>query len=308
MKRHSTDETRRSPHRPADGPSRDKLEGEREISLARAFEHDSALHEHGAPSGAAEVFILDDGVGLRTALGFVAGATIGGALGYGLGTGGIAVSSLSPLVAGGVGVPTLVAAVAVGTLFALAGALSATRARTAGDGNDTNDANDANDANERHSAHDDGKGRSFAQRLPARYGHVQRVGGRDAYEVAVTFAGYRDAGLDQGYWISSGARDFGWGIAEAGHNFTFADPNDWQQAVTGSLLSHMGKHGPMLLVRPGDIPESVARYLQTVQPTASGPTDILVNHGWILGDTRRIGWSVQADIDILLGTNEAADR
>jgi hypothetical protein len=134
----------------------------------------------------------------------------------------------------------------------------------------------------------------------AQYGHVQRVPGRDPYEISVVFAGYRDAGFNQGYWIGSSSRDFGWGIAESGHNFTFANPDDWQQAVTGSLLSHLGKHGPMILVRPEGPNESATRYLEMVRPTTGAPPDDLDNHGWILGDTRRITWAAQADIDLLL--------
>jgi hypothetical protein len=139
-----------------------------------------------------------------------------------------------------------------------------------------------------------------AARELAAYGHVQRVGGRDAYEISITFAGFRDAGMNQGYWIGWWSRDFGWGIAEAGHNFTFVNPDDWQQAVTGSLLSHMGKHGPMILVRPDGLSEGAARYLQMVKPTWGAPNDQLNNHGWILGGTDRIKWEVQADIDWLL--------
>jgi hypothetical protein len=140
----------------------------------------------------------------------------------------------------------------------------------------------------------------------ARYGHVQRVPGRDPYEISVVFAGYRDAGFNQGYWIGSSARDFGWGIAEAGHNFTFANPDDWQQAVTGSLLAHLGKHGPMILVRPDGPNERAMGYLEMVRPTAGAPDDELDNHGWILGDTRRISWAAQADIDILLEARQGA--
>lgn len=139
-----------------------------------------------------------------------------------------------------------------------------------------------------------------AARELAAYGHVQRVSGHDAYEISVTFAGFRDAGMNQGYWIGWWPRDFGWGIAEAGHNFTFANPDDWQQAVTGSLLSHMGKHGPMILLRPDGLSEGASRYLQMVKPAWGAPNDQLNNHGWILGGTDRIKWATQADIDWLL--------
>lgn len=132
------------------------------------------------------------------------------------------------------------------------------------------------------------------------YGHVQRVPGRDPYEISINFAGYRDTGMNQGYWIGYWARDFGWGIAEAGHNFTFVNPDDWQLAATGSLLSHMGKHGPMILVPPEGLSEAATRYLEMVKPTWGAANDQLNNHGWILGHTDRISWLVQADIDTLL--------
>jgi hypothetical protein len=138
------------------------------------------------------------------------------------------------------------------------------------------------------------------QRELAAYGTVQRVPGRDGYEISVVFAGFRDAGLNQGRWIGFSTRDFGWGLAEAGHNFTFVNPDDWQLAVTGSLLSHLGKHGPMLLVDAGGLSEATTRYLEMVRPTAGSPADQLTNHGWILGNTSRISWPMQASIDFLL--------
>lgn len=134
----------------------------------------------------------------------------------------------------------------------------------------------------------------------SRYGHVQRVRGRDAAEISVTFAGYRDAGLNEGWWFRSSTRDFGWGVSEAGHNFTFVNPEEWQVAVTGSLLSHMGKHGPMLLLSGDSIPASVARYLEVVRPWRGAPSDQLVNHAWILGSLGKISWAMQADLDLRL--------
>jgi hypothetical protein len=138
----------------------------------------------------------------------------------------------------------------------------------------------------------------------AQYGHVQRLPGKDAYEISLNFAGFRDAGLNQGYWINWFTRDFGWGIAEAGHNFTFANPDDWQQAVTGSLLSHMGKHGPMILLPQTGADEKLVRYLEMVKPSVGAANDQLNNHGWILGGTDKISWERQADIDLLLEAKE----
>ncbi|HKQ05604.1 MAG TPA: hypothetical protein VJ464_10760 [Blastocatellia bacterium] len=136
---------------------------------------------------------------------------------------------------------------------------------------------------------------------------MQRVPGHGAYEISVTFAGFRDSGLNQGYWIGYWSRNFGWGIAEAGHNFTFVNPDDWQQAVTGSLLSHLGKHGPMILTQPEGLGEGAVRYLEMVRPTWGTPPDQLNNHGWILGGTDKISWPAQADIDALLEPGDASE-
>lgn len=135
----------------------------------------------------------------------------------------------------------------------------------------------------------------------ARYGHVQRIRGANPSEIAVAFAGYRDAGINQGYWFFSSARDFGWGVAEPGHNFTFVNPADWQLAITGSLLSHLGKHGPMLLLPNGAIDEVTRRYLASVKAHGRSARDELVNHGWILGTTASISREVAGDLDLLLG-------
>lgn len=146
---------------------------------------------------------------------------------------------------------------------------------------------------------------SVAREL-ARYGQVQRVPGHDAAEISVLFAGYRDFGMNQGYWIGYSSRDFGWGIAEAGHNFTFVNPADWQQAVAGALLSHMGKHGPILLLPNGHIPEGMQRYLESVRPAMGPPSDQLTNHGWVLGGRDRISFATQADIDAILDASLGA--
>ncbi len=97
-------------------------------------------------------------------------------------------------------------------------------------------------------------------------------------------------------------------IGEAGHNFTFVNADDWQQAVTGSLLSHMGKHGPMILLNGGNLNEETTEYLEKVQPSQAAANDQLNNYGWILGDTSRISWTTQADIDLLLNQKENGNQ
>jgi hypothetical protein len=134
----------------------------------------------------------------------------------------------------------------------------------------------------------------------APYGHVQRIPGATPTAISIAFAGFRDAGFNQGFWVRSSTRDFGWGIAEAGHNVTIVSATEWQLAVTGSLLSHLGKHGPMLVLPPAGRDSSVLRYLAQVRPSESAPVDQLINHAWILGDTAHISADAQAEIDIAL--------
>lgn len=132
------------------------------------------------------------------------------------------------------------------------------------------------------------------------YAHVQRIGGETPQAVSVNFARYRDHGMNQGRWIGFSRRDFGWSVTESGHNFTIVDPADWQLAVTGSLLSHMGKHGPMLLLSGGALPDSTAAYLASVRPESTSLDQLTFNHAWILGTLARIPWSVQVAVDTLL--------
>lgn len=137
-------------------------------------------------------------------------------------------------------------------------------------------------------------------RVLSHYGQVKRVGGRTPAEVAVAFARFRDAGLNQGHWIGWSSRDFGWGVTEAGHNFVIVNPTDWHAAVTGSLLSHMGKHGPLLFAGPAGVDSATAQYIASTRPPAAAPRDQLTNHAWILGPVGSISWPAQGDIDLLL--------
>ncbi|MCF8012130.1 MAG: cell wall-binding repeat-containing protein [Clostridiales bacterium] len=133
-----------------------------------------------------------------------------------------------------------------------------------------------------------------------RYGHVQRIPGKNHFEMSTGFAGYADFGPNFGYWIAKTIRMFGWGIAEAGHNFIFVNANKPEMAIPAGILSHRGKHGPMLLVKKDALPQPVERYLKTVQPSYTGEQEQLFNYGWIIGDPEIIEPEVQKDIDKLL--------
>ena len=132
------------------------------------------------------------------------------------------------------------------------------------------------------------------------YGHVQRIPGKDAWEMAVGFGSYIDFGRNFGWWIRRTPRTFGWGVGEAGHNFTFINPKYPLQAVPAAVLSHMGKHGPFLLVKEDEVPDPVIRYLQKVQPNFTSSKEQLFNHGWIIGDHTAISNAIQQEVDKFL--------
>ncbi|QLG62110.1 cell wall-binding repeat-containing protein [Halorarum salinum] len=136
----------------------------------------------------------------------------------------------------------------------------------------------------------------------AQFGHVQRIPqGSDPYKLSVGFAGYKDLGRNQGWVFGEWPRNIGWGIAESGHNFIFANPENWQTALPACVESHRGKHGPMLLVESDTIPAAVGNYLTNLtRPHEAAPYDRKYNHGWIVGDTNQISQRVQARLHTML--------
>lgn len=134
----------------------------------------------------------------------------------------------------------------------------------------------------------------------SRYGLVRRIAGPDVYASNAVNAGYKDFGRNFGWWWGWNSRSFGWGLSEAGHNFIIVSDGDLLGAIPSVLLGHMGKHGPVLVVRPDEVPQPVADYLEMVRPFESGPTETIRNHAWIIGNTDRVSWEVQKTIHRLL--------
>ncbi len=132
------------------------------------------------------------------------------------------------------------------------------------------------------------------------YGHVQRIPGQTPAEAAIGFAAYQDFGRNFGYWFRNVPRTFGWAIGEAGHNFIFVNPAYPEMAIPAAALSHMGKHGPFLIVGQDQVPEAVTRYLKTVQPGFVSSQEPLFNHGWVIGDQDVISSEVLHTVDELL--------
>lgn len=139
-------------------------------------------------------------------------------------------------------------------------------------------------------------------RTLSQYGHVQRIpNAADPYKLSVGFAGYKDLGRNVGWWLGEWPRNLGWGIAESGHNFIFANPDNWQAALPAVVESHRGKHGPMLLVEQDTVPTAVADYLSNlIEPYESAPYDQKYNHGWIVGRPDQVSPEVQARIHSIL--------
>jgi len=134
------------------------------------------------------------------------------------------------------------------------------------------------------------------------YGHVTRIpDAGNPYSVSAAWAGFKDLGRNQGWWFGEWSRNIGWGLAEPGHNFIFANPNNWQTAIPASVESHRGKHGPMLAVRQDELPTPVENYLRKFfQPTDAAPYDRKYNHGWIAGPPETISRDVQAQVHGIL--------
>lgn len=143
------------------------------------------------------------------------------------------------------------------------------------------------------------------ERQLAELGFVERFDQPDVHALSAFFAGFKDDGRNFGFVIGQVPRLFGWGIQEEGHSYTFGNPGELMSVLPAAILSHMGKHGPMLLVARDEIPASVASYLGKVRPSAAAiPALQQLNHGWIIGDSRQISGRVQAWLDDSLSPKE----
>lgn len=128
-------------------------------------------------------------------------------------------------------------------------------------------------------------------------GHVQRIPcGESVYNQSVCFAMYKDIGKNFGWWFNRRSRNFGFGITEAGHNFIFVNPHNWQNVVSSALLSHKGKCGPIILVKENMLDSKIINYLNMVRPMINHPYGQIYNHGWIIGSESDISFKIQCEI------------
>lgn len=76
----------------------------------------------------------------------------------------------------------------------------------------------------------------------------------------------------------------GWGYAEPGRNLLLASSEDWRVVVPSGVLSHMGKHGLLILTEPNDeLPDAARSYLQVLKPSPIYPSQQVFNFAWVLG-------------------------
>lgn len=122
------------------------------------------------------------------------------------------------------------------------------------------------------------------------YGKVTRISGKDPYENAVQFAKFKDP-----------ATEFGWGIDSPGHNFSFLPADSTMLTIAVAPFSHLGKHAPLLFTDKDGMPESVMKYVMSVQPKfKKSPAEGPYNHAWITGDEKAISDKGQSEIDDML--------
>lgn len=138
------------------------------------------------------------------------------------------------------------------------------------------------------------------ERELARYGPVRRIQGPNVYATNAVNAGYKDFGRNFGWWWNETSRDWGWGIAQAGHNFIIGSADDMLGLIPAAVLGHMGKHGPILLVSSDSVPAATADYLEMVRPGAVSPNESILNFAWIIGDLNTVSWEVQQELTRLL--------
>lgn len=130
------------------------------------------------------------------------------------------------------------------------------------------------------------------KRLNVRF--VDRISGNTPYEVAVNFAKYK-----------SPVGDFGWGRTERdGHAFTFTSILSPLDSASGSLLAHLGKHTPILVVDKNLLQDVTRNYIESVKPLPQPEPHPPFMHGWIIGCENVISSKTQFEIERALSIDE----
>jgi len=126
-------------------------------------------------------------------------------------------------------------------------------------------------------------------------GRVRRIQGPTPVRNAIEFASYERG-------------EFGWGIAQSGHNFTIANVDRPADSAAAATLTARGVPSALLLTDDADeLPRPLDFYLRNVQPGYEDPVgrrgggldprDVAYNRVWILGDDKAVSVAQQARID-----------
>ncbi|KKM10242.1 hypothetical protein SY88_14320 [Clostridiales bacterium PH28_bin88] len=84
----------------------------------------------------------------------------------------------------------------------------------------------------------------------------------------------------------------------------------WYFSVAGSLLAHIGKHTPILLVENQRVPQVVIDYLDFLNPPRPVHPHTPFMHGFIFGDLPEISFPVQVELErhLIFPDPEWADK
>lgn len=114
------------------------------------------------------------------------------------------------------------------------------------------------------------------------------IQGLDPYEISANFAQRPHSQFQLG-WDRNRP-----GMGDA---FSFGTCESWAKTVAGCLFSHVGKHTPLLLVYPAQVPQVVKDYLLYLNPELSEPPRPPFMHGYILGAHQDISYEVQVELE-----------
>lgn len=118
-------------------------------------------------------------------------------------------------------------------------------------------------------------------------GNVTRIEGKNPSEASIAFTLFKDE-----------ESDFGWGIDDPGHGFSFLSSETPNFALVTAPLAHLGKHAPLLILDKGKLTENMARYLAKVKPTfEESPMEGPYNHGFVVGSLDDLSYDTQGIID-----------
>jgi len=123
----------------------------------------------------------------------------------------------------------------------------------------------------------------------SKHGAVARITGANPTESSIAFAKFRDG-------------DRGWGIVDSGHGLEFGVSGKALDSIVTAPISSAGNWPPLLMLGEGGrVSDKLRSFLLDIQPGYRGdPTRFAYNRAWLVGDTKAIPDSTQAELDQLL--------